>query len=73
MPVSFYEVSWIFVIFAFLGWCTEVAYATLKTRKFVNRGFLNGPVCPIYGFGVLVVILVLTPLKHRILILLAGS
>ena len=73
MPVSFYEVSWIFVIFAFLGWCTEVAYATLKTRKFVKRGFLNGPVCPIYGFGVLVVILVLTPLKHRILILLAGS
>jgi uncharacterized membrane protein len=73
MPVSFYEVAWIFVIYAFLGWCTEVAYATLKTGKFVNRGFLNGPVCPIYGFGVLVVILVLTPLKHRILILLAGS
>lgn len=73
MPVSFYEVAWIFVIYAFLGWCTEVAYAALDTGKFVNRGFLNGPVCPVYGFGVLVVVLVLTPLKENFLILFAGS
>lgn len=73
MPVSFYEVAWIFVIYAFLGWCTEVAYAALDTGKFVNRGFLNGPVCPVYGCGVLVVIVVLTPLKENFLILFAGS
>ncbi len=73
MPVSFYEVAWIFVIYAFLGWCTEVAYAALNTGKFVNRGFLNGPVCPVYGCGVLVVIVVLTPLKYSFLILFIGS
>lgn len=73
MPVSFYEVAWIFVIYAFLGWCTEVAYAALDTGKFVNRGFLNGPVCPVYGCGVLVVIVVLTPLKENFLILFVGS
>ena len=73
MPVSFYEVAWIFIIYAFMGWCTEVAYAALDTGKFVNRGFLNGPVCPIYGCGVLVVIVVLTPLKENFLILFAGS
>ena len=73
MPVSFYEVAWIFVIYAFLGWCTEVAYAALDTGKFVNRGFLNGPVCPVYGCGVLVVIVVLTPLKENFLILFFGS
>lgn len=73
MPVSFYEVAWIFVIYAFLGWCTEVAYAALETGKFVNRGFLNGPVCPVYGCGVLVVIVVLTPLKESFLILFLGS
>lgn len=73
MPVSFYEVAWIFVIYAFLGWCTEVAYAALETGKFVNRGFLNGPVCPVYGCGVLVVIVVLTPLKESFLILFIGS
>lgn len=73
MPISFYEVAWIFVIYAFLGWCTEVAYAALNTGRFVNRGFLNGPVCPVYGCGVLVVIVVLTPLKDNFLILFFGS
>lgn len=73
MPVSFYEVVWIFLIYAFLGWCTEVAYAALDTGKFVNRGFLNGPVCPVYGCGVLVVVVVLTPLKENLLILFIGS
>ena len=73
MPVSFYEVVWIFLIYAFLGWCTEVAYAALNTGKFVNRGFLNGPVCPVYGCGVRLVVLVLTPLKENLLILFVGS
>lgn len=73
MPVSFYEVAWVFVIYAFLGWCIEVAYAALDTGKFVNRGFLNGPVCPIYGSGVLVVVLTLTPLKHNFILLFIGS
>lgn len=73
MPVSMYEVIWIFLIYAFIGWCTEVAYAALNTGKFVNRGFLNGPVCPIYGCGVLLVVSVLTPLKDNLLILFLGS
>ena len=47
-----YEFCIYFLIFAFLGWCTEVCYAAYKRGEFVNRGFLNGPVCPIYGFGV---------------------
>ena len=38
-----------FFIYAFLGWCTEVAFAAFKERRFVNRGFLNGPICPVYG------------------------
>ena len=45
-----------FFIYGFLGWCTEVAYAAVKERKFVNRGFLNGPICPIYGVGVVIVV-----------------
>ncbi len=32
----------------------EVIYATYRTNKFINRGFLNGPVCPIYGTGVVI-------------------
>lgn len=73
MPQNFYELVWIFIIYAFIGWCTEVSYATLDTGKFVNRGFLNGPYCPIYGCGVVIVVAILTPLKESLLILFIGS
>ena len=73
MPQNFYELVWIFIIYAFIGWCTEVSYDALYTGKFVNRGFLNGPYCPIYGCGVVIVVAILTPLKENLLILFAGS
>ncbi len=73
MPQTFYDVVWIFIIYAFIGWCSEVAYAALERGIFVNRGFLNGPYCPIYGVGVLIVVVVLTPLKDNLLFLYAGS
>lgn len=68
-----YQLLWIFFIYAFLGWCTEVSYAALVTGKFVNRGFLNGPWCPIYGFGVVIVLACLEPLKGNLLALFLGS
>ena len=64
---------WVFLIYAFLGWCSEVVFAALNTGKFVNRGFLNGPVCPIYGVGMLVVVLCLWGLRDRPLLLFLGS
>lgn len=73
MPQTFYEVVWIFIIYAFIGWCSEVSYAALDQGIFVNRGFLNGPYCPIYGVGVLIVVAVLTPLKENLLLLFTGS
>ena len=73
MPQNFYELVWIFIIYAFIGWCTEVSYAALDRGIFVNRGFLNGPYCPIYGCGVVIVVAVLTPLKDNLVILFAGS
>lgn len=68
-----YQFLWIFFLYAFLGWCSEVSYAALKDGTFVNRGFLNGPVCPIYGFGVVIVVACLMPLKDNTLVLFAGS
>lgn len=73
MPVSMYEVIWIFLVYAFLGWCMEVAFAAFHSRAFVNRGFLNGPVCPIYGCGVLLVIVALSPLQRNFFLLFLGS
>lgn len=60
---NLYELVFYLFIYAFLGWCTEVVYAAVKTGKFVNRGFLNGPVCPIYGAGAVSILLALTPLQ----------
>ena len=61
VTLTVYELLFIFFIYGFLGWCTEVAYAAVKERKFVNRGFLNGPICPIYGVGVVIVVQLLDP------------
>ncbi|MGE5371060.1 MAG: putative ABC transporter permease [Solirubrobacterales bacterium] len=63
---------WYFFIYAFLGWCTEVVYAAAKSGEFVNRGFLNGAYCPIYGFGVLFVVSVLEPVDN-LFYLFAGA
>lgn len=41
-----------FVIFSFVGWVYECTYCTVKEKHWQNRGFLFGPVCPIYGCGV---------------------
>lgn len=74
LDYSIYELLWMFVIYAFLGWCLEVVFAMSQNGgKFVNRGFLNGPICPIYGFGALAVIVLLTPFKDNLLLLFAGS
>lgn len=63
----------LFFIYAFLGWCMEVAFAACKSGRFVNRGFLNGPVCPIYGFGMVGVAVLLSPLKDNLLWMYLGS
>ena len=63
----------LFFLYAFIGWGCEVAFAACKEGKFVNRGFLNGPVCPIYGFGVVGVVLALRPVEDNLLLLYVGS
>lgn len=68
-----YRYLFYFLIYAFLGWCVEVCYATLNTRKFINRGFLNGPYCPIYGVGVMTIIYFVFPLRDNMFILFLAS
>ena len=51
MWVSRYVV-W-FLVYSVLGWMYESTYCTIVERKWANRGFLYGPLCPIYGFGVI--------------------
>lgn len=72
-PFEPYELLWLFFIYSFLGWCAEVAYAAMTTGRLVNRGFLNGPLCPIYGFGMAAVLTLLLPLQESLPVLVAGS
>ncbi|NLK94654.1 MAG: putative ABC transporter permease [Clostridiales bacterium] len=60
---NLYELMFYLIIYSFLGWCVEVAYAYKNERKFVNRGFLQGPLCPIYGCGCITLISVLYSFK----------
>lgn len=71
--MSFYETAWVIFIYSFLGWCAEVVFAACRRGIFVNRGFLNGPVCPIYGFGVALVLGLLAPVKDSFVLLFLGS
>ncbi|MEG1862124.1 MAG: putative ABC transporter permease [Oscillospiraceae bacterium] len=73
MTYSLYDYLFFFAIYSFLGWCCEVCFCSIDTGKFVNRGFLNGPVCPIYGFGMVIILFCLTPLQENIFILFAGA
>lgn len=73
MIYNWIEMLLIFAVYAILGWVTEVVFFTLKTGTFVNRGFLNGPLCPLYGFGVLGVLLIMYPIQDNILLLFIGS
>ena len=70
---SLYQTLAYFLIYSCLGWCLEVVYAAVTTGKLVNRGFLNGPVCPIYGFGMVIVLYALTPLVDNTLLLYLGG
>ena len=46
-----------FIIYAFLGYLCEVVYVSVGTRRLTNRGYLYGPICPIYGCGAVIVLL----------------
>lgn len=67
------EIIFYFIIYAFLGWVVEVSYQTLHRGEFINRGFLNGPYCPIYGFGVLSILEFLTPWQNNLILLFIGA
>ena len=71
--MSIYYSILYFFVYGFLGWCTEVIFAAFKQHRFVNRGFLNGPICPIYGVGVTLVVACLEAFQSNLLLLYLSS
>lgn len=73
MIYSFSDLVWLFFIYSFAGWCIEVCYAAVRRRQFVNRGFVNSPLCPIYGFGAVLFALFLPELVNNLFFLFLGG
>ncbi len=62
--MTYYQILWYFMFYSFSGWVVEVIYHAVTKGQVINRGFLNGPVCPVYGFGVLAVVAVSNLAQH---------
>lgn len=58
-----------FALYSLLGWACESTYCSIPAKRFINRGFLNGPFCPVYGVGALLVIFLLRPFTQNLLVL----
>lgn len=59
----------LFFFYSAAGWCLETTYCSIGEKRFINRGFLTGPLCPIYGTAALVlIILIYNPFKDNMLV-----
>ena len=61
------------MIYSIIGWVYESTICSIGQRKLINRGFLNGPYCPIYGTGAVLVLLVLGRIQNPVLLFFAGA
>ncbi len=68
-----YQIFINFIIFSFLGWLCEVIYCSIGNKKLVNRGMLYGPICPIYGFGGVLITYGLSYFKNNFVVLFIFS
>lgn len=62
-----------FFLYSFFGWIYESSYVSAKNKCFVNRGFLNGPLIPIYGVGATLIYVILYPIRDNILYVFVGG
>lgn len=72
---SYSIMQWLFIFYfyCFFGWCFESTYVSLKSRKWVNRGFMKGPFLPLYGSGAVMMLVVSKPfLDHWWAVYIAG-
>lgn len=66
---EFERIILLFFCYSFIGWLWETIYCSIKAGHFVYRGFLVGPITPIYGFGILGVVYLLRPIHQHIVLL----
>ena len=67
--------QWIlfFLVYCFFGWCIESTFVSCRKHQLVNRGFLNGPVIPIYGSGAIAILFATLPVRaHPVAVFFLG-
>ena len=73
LPFPFDVSLFMFFIYGIIGWIVEVIYYGVTEGQFINRGFLNGPLCPVYGIGFYCVIWFFMPFADSFPMLFFGS
>lgn len=69
LTMNVWTIMYWFLIYSILGWLAETIYTLITTRKLTKRGFLFGPMCPIYGVGALAAYFILSPFSNNYIIL----
>jgi len=62
----------LFIVYSLIGWIVEVVGILIQEKKLVNRGFLIGPYCPIYGVGGITIILLLNKYMEDSMVMVKG-
>ena len=75
MDMPYTIVQWIcfFFIYGFLGWCYESAYVSFKHKRWVNRGFVRGPLLPLYGSGAILLLFVTIPFRESLFLMFVSG
>ena len=73
MEINFLNILTYFILYSFLGWVLESVFKTILQKELVNSGFLNGPFCPIYGVGAIIMFVFLQNFRgNNIILFLIG-
>lgn len=62
--------QWIlfFFIYCFIGWIWECCYVSVRVKKWTNRGFMRGPILPIYGSGAITLLFTTLPVRNNVIL-----
>lgn len=70
---DFYYIFYTFFLYSLFGWIYESCLVSVKRKSLVNRGFLNGPIIPIYGAGAVLICIILDPVSKNLLLIFLGG
>lgn len=71
--LDFYYIFYIFVFYGVIGWIYESTLVSIQKRALINRGFLNGPIIPLYGCGALLIYIAFGDMRNHYLLVFIGG